>query len=322
MGTFLAVVDAPPPASETRPETASRPAVIAVSSNKGGVGKTTLAANLAIYLRALREDLPVAVVGLDDQGTIDRMFALGPPRPGDGNLKHGWAERSFDRVLQLGEYGVHYVPSPPDLVLLKARAENPTTLRSILDHTEWEGVFILDTKSDLEALTINALHAADLVLVPVADRAALEEASKHVAALERGRLGVERIRIVFTLVDRRARVEAAPLLERLREEVRRRGWPFYRTVISRSPRVEAINSATRKPLSILHHARGTAVHAEFRELTEEILRDLARLAPRARRPAAGPPAELWGRRLDVRVSTPAPPAAGGSGRTIGAGRRG
>ncbi len=323
MGTFLAVADAPPPASETSPQTPSRPAVIAVSSNKGGVGKTTVASNLAVYLRALREDLPVAVIGLDDQGTIDRMFALGPPRPGDGNLKHGWAERSFDRVLQLGEYGVHYVPSPPDLVLLKARAENPTTLRSILDHTDWDGIFILDTKSDLEALTINALHAADLVLVPVSDRAALEEAGRHVALLERGRLGVERIRIVFTLVDRRARVEVTvPLLERLREEVRRRGWPFYRTVISRSPRVEALNSGTKKPLSILHHARGTAVHAEFRELTEEILWDLARLAPRARRPAAGPPAELWGRRLDVRAPMPTPTAAGGSGTTIGARRRG
>ncbi len=322
MGTFLAVVDAPPPASETSLEAPSRRAVIAISSNKGGVGKTTLATNLAVYLRALREDLPVAVVGLDDQGTIDRMFALGPPRPGDGNLKHGWAERSFDRVLRLGEYGIHYVPSPPDLVLLKARAESPTTLRSILDHTEWDGVFILDTKSDLEALTINALHAADLLLVPVSDRAALEEAGKHVAALERGRLGVEAIRIVFTLVDRRARVEATtPLLERLREEVQRRGWPFYRTVLSRSPRVESLNSGTKKPLSILHHARGTAVHSEMRELTEEILADLARLAPRARR-SAGPPAELWGRRLDVRPPKPAAPAAGGSGRSIGAGRRG
>ena len=215
------------------------------------------------------------------------------------------------------------MPSPPDLALLKARAESPTTLRSILDHTAWDGVFILDTKSDLEALTINALHAADLVLVPVSDRAALEEAGKHVAALQRGRLGVERIRIVFTLVDRRARVDASePLLERLRGEVRRRGWPFYRTIISRSPRVEALNSGTKKPLSILHHARGTAVHSELRELTEEILADLARLAPSTRRPAADPPAELWGRRLDVRAPALAAPAAGGSGKKIGAVRPG
>ena len=74
---------------------AQRGPVVTVSSNKGGVGKTTLATNLAIYTRALREDLPVLVVGLDDQGTLDRMFALRELRPGDGNLKHAWAERSL-----------------------------------------------------------------------------------------------------------------------------------------------------------------------------------------------------------------------------------
>src|SRR5262245_39358714 len=41
--------------------------VLAVVSNKGGVGKTTLATNLAVYLRAMREDLPILLIGLDDQ---------------------------------------------------------------------------------------------------------------------------------------------------------------------------------------------------------------------------------------------------------------
>jgi cellulose biosynthesis protein BcsQ len=261
-------------------------AILAVSSNKGGVGKTTVAVNLAIYLRALREDLPVLLVGLDDQHAIDRMIALRPLRAGEGHLKHGWAERNFRRVIHLGEYGVHYVPSPPDTMLLKARAEDPRTLQRILDRTAWEGVVILDTKSDLEALTVNAIHAADRVLIPVVDRASLEEASKSFALLDKARLGVQRARVLFTLVDRRTRVgdEGALLFHSLLEEVRTRGWPYYKTSLSRSPKVESLNSGTGRPLSILHHARGTVVHAQMHELASEILLDIG-FATRA--PASG-----------------------------------
>jgi cellulose biosynthesis protein BcsQ len=281
------------------PRPAGVRAVLAITSNKGGVGKTSLATNLAIYLRALREDLPVALVGLDDQRVIDRMFALRPPRPGDGNLKHGWAERCLDRVLQIGEYGVHFVPSPPDVSLLKARAEDPHTLRRILERTAWNGIFVLDTKSDLEALTRNALHAADRVLIPVADWASLEQAGRSFSLLERARLPLDRARVVFTLVDRRSRMNGVAgvesVLHRLEEEVRRRGWPRYRTTISRSPRVESLSSGTSKPLSILHHARGTAVHRELHALAGELLRDFEELT--TWEPERGGAAVLWGRRL-------------------------
>lgn len=256
---------------------AKRGPIITVSSNKGGVGKTTLASNLAIYTRALREDLPVLIVGLDDQGTLDRMFALRDLRPGDGNLKHAWAERSLASAAQLGQYGVHFVPSPPDVALLKARAGDPRTLARILEQTAWPGLVILDTKSDLEALTQNAYCAADRILVPIADWSSLEEAEKIFSLLERSGVGAARARIVFTLVDRRSRIgggEGPTLFARLRGEVRRRGWFYYKTALSRSPRVETLNSANRTPQSILHHAKGTEVHAQFRELTIEVLGDL------------------------------------------------
>jgi len=271
--------------------------VLAVSSNKGGVGKTTVSCNLAVYFRALREDLPVLVIGLDDQGTLDRMFRLRPSGPGEGNLKHAFAARSLESVIQLGQYGVHFVPSPPDLPGLKARAEDPLTLRRILNRTAWPGVVILDTKSDLEALTRSALYAADRILIPVADWASLEEATKQFSLLEKAGLGRERARVLLTLVDARTRAdeEGHDLRSLLEAELDRRGWPRYRSHLSRSPRVEALNSVGGRPLSILHHAQGTSVHRQLRALAEEVLTDLGlEAAPRggaaARRAAERSPA--------------------------------
>jgi cellulose biosynthesis protein BcsQ len=282
MDRVPAVDSAPPKAPALGP-------VLAVSSNKGGVGKTTVAANLAVFVRALREDLPVLLVGLDDQLVLDRMFALRPLLPGEGNLKHGWAERSLSRVIQLGQYGVHFVPSPPDLTLLKARAEDPRTLRRILTATDWPGLVILDTKSDLEALTLNAYHAADRILMPVSDWSSLEEAGKAIGILERAKLGVDRARLVLTLVDLRTRLEGEGLhlVDRLLDEIERRHWPCYTTHLSRSPRVETLNSGQETPLPILHHARGSIVHSQMRDLASEVLADLGIAAPETRRARLG-----------------------------------
>ena len=257
--------------------------VIAVSSNKGGVGKTTVATNLAIYLRALYEELPMLLVALDDQSAIERMFRLQPRTGEEGNLKHGWAERSLDRVLQLGQYGIHFVPPPPDTGSLKTRAGDPKTLSRIHEQTDFDGVVIVDTKSDLEALTQNALHAADLIITPVADWGSLEEAAKVFQLLERAHLMHVKRRILLTLVDRRTRVDTDGhnLHDLLIAAIDARDWPRFENSLSRSPRVEALLSASEAPGSILHHARGTQVHQQLRGLAEEVAKhlDLGPLSP-------------------------------------------
>ncbi len=258
-------------------------ATLAICSNKGGVGKTMVATNLAIYLRALHEDLPVLLVGLDDQTIIDRMFWLGPRTGSEPNLKHGWAERNLAPVIRMGQYGIQFVPTPPDTGPLKTRAQDPTTLRRILERTAFPGLTILDTKSDLESLTRNAMTAADLVILPVSDWASFEEAEKAIQLLSREPGGERRARVLFTLVDRRTRVdqEGRDLYDRLAAATEERDWPRFQSVLSRSPRVEALNSGTDTPGSVLHQGRGTAVHRQLRELAEEVTKLLTLASPGA-----------------------------------------
>ena len=60
------------------------PYVVTVLLGKRGVGKTTLATNLAIFLKALDEELPVSIFSFDNHFTVDKMFHIkGQPCTGD-----------------------------------------------------------------------------------------------------------------------------------------------------------------------------------------------------------------------------------------------
>src|SRR5262245_53003064 len=101
------------------PDFAPRPLrVLTVTNNKGAVGKSTLAANLAVYFRALRDDLPILLIALDDQPLPDRMFALDaePPRE---TIADALRRGRIDPAIRLGQYGVHYVPTSPQIDELK-----------------------------------------------------------------------------------------------------------------------------------------------------------------------------------------------------------
>ena len=75
--------------------------VVTVASNKGGVGKTTLATNLAVYLRALDESVPILIAGLDDKPAVDRMFAL-EPRADGLKIAQALRDGSLRPAIQLG----------------------------------------------------------------------------------------------------------------------------------------------------------------------------------------------------------------------------
>ena len=211
--------------------------VLTVTNNKGGIGKTTIAANLAVYLRALREDLPILILGLDDQTTLDRMFELGP-QPAGGDVTSALRAGTFAPVIRLGQYGVHYVPSCRDVSIPKRFVQQPFFLQTVLQQTGWRGLVILDTKSDFEILTRNALAV-------VKDRPSLVEAEKVYAQLEAWGRPRESARVVLSMVNLRVKYDAPgkpDILALLLSEIRRRGLPLLESLVSCSPKIESLPS--------------------------------------------------------------------------------
>ena len=281
--------------------------VLTVTSNKGGVGKTTVATNLAVYFRALREDLPILLLGLDDQTTIDRMFRLGPEAPGE-TMTSALRARSFTSAVQLGQYGVHYVPSGPDIAELKREISDPFYLQAVLQRTDWHGLIIIDTKSDLEILSQNAIAASDLTITVVTDYASLTEAKKVFDLLDTWKRPRERARILLSLVDRRIKYrdsDSRDVLSLLVSEIRRLDYPLFESFLSRSPKVESLQTnPTGRTLSILSAGKGSLVQHQMRHLADDVLSALGESAPSggtrgsfvaaASRLLSGDTDELWG----------------------------
>lgn len=245
----------------------SRPFIVTVASEKGGVGKTTIATNLAVYLKALHEELPVTIASFDNHFSVDQMFALGP-RPPAGMAELLGAEPPEDLVA-LGQYGVRYVASARRL---DAPPRPPAWLRSRLDELGSEGILILDTRPILDWFTEAALLAADLVLTPVKDRAALVNAAALRAVLQEvGR--ADRLWLVPSLVDARTRLNSdVRVSDFLVFAARERDYQVTDVSIGKSPRVEGLASGfSSRILPVLTHARQTAVHGQFRTLAEFVV---------------------------------------------------
>jgi chromosome partitioning protein len=254
--------------------------VIAVSARKGGVGKTTTAVTLAAALA--RHGKSVLVIDADSQHSA--TVSLGVAEPDKlpftlatvmQNIINEQEVNQHEGLISHSE-GISLLPSSNALagieVALAPIIGRETVLRQYIEKVR--GLFnyiLLDTAPTLDLLTVNALAAADSIIIPVApkflDAKGLELLLKSIAQIRRHinpNLSINGI--LLTMVDRRANITKGIIS--MIEEAYGEKINIFKHPIPHSVRVVE-SSATGK--SIFEHDPNGKVAAAYSTLVEEVL---------------------------------------------------
>lgn len=249
--------------------------VIAVSNYKGGCAKTTTAVNLA-YDLAAEEGKHVLLIDADPQGNAS--YILWRYNPNANTLCKLYGGKALSSLIRRSKYrNLDIVPSMSGLEQVNKESVtlDPDELRRQIDNiADRYDYVIIDCQPTMQFLTISALYAADLVIVPF--KAAgfningLELMQDYLedAAQKRKYEGNLNYACLLTMFNGRTKS-----LNRVMDLIEQDSYTIFDTTISFSTICEnAEDRSVRKPL--LKHRRNSKVAADYLEFAREVLSEM------------------------------------------------